>query len=304
MSVFLYGPQGAGKSSCAADFPDPLFLSGQEGSSELDIDKRWCFDDKSGRTFAFSWDEILHALAQIKNGNGFKTLVIDELQAIELLCAAHVCAQEKPVASSLGKIGGGFGKGEVALMAEMRKLLKAVEEIWSQGKHVVFCAHAKQGKVPRPETGETYQRYEPALVSVNNTDIVGMFVGWCNAVLFLRPEVEVASKGEGFAKKTIGVSTGRRVLHTEGEAALIAKCRYRGVDPVIEVPRAKPMGEFFRQVAEGQSVEAMQKRVKSLAEQVGGDWPSKVSTWLATPAANDLSALHERAAWFKAQQAA
>lgn len=301
MSVFLYGPQGAGKSTAAADFDDPLFLSGQEGSSELDV-KRWCFDDKTERTFPLTWDEVLSALAQLKSEKGFKTLVIDELQAIELLCVAHVCATEK--VTNIGKIGGGFGKGEAATMAEMRKILKSCEEIHACGKHVVLCSHAKQGKVPRPETGDSYQRYEPSLTSANNADSVGMFVGWCSAVLFIRPEVDLATKGEGVTKKTIGISTGRRVMHTEGEAAWIAKCRYRGVDPVLSLPPHKPMAEFFRQVAEGQDVKAMQAKVKSLADEVGGDWPAKVATWLSTPAANDLVALHERATWFKAQQAA
>lgn len=297
-SVFIYGPQGAGKSTAAADFPDPLFLSGSEGSSELDV-KRVAFDGE--RTGAQSWDEVLSSVVALKATNGFKTLVIDELQAIELLCAAAVCRREK--VDSLGKVGGGFGKGEVALLAEMRLLLKAAEDIHSAGKHVVFCCHSKQGKVPRPETGDTFIRYEPALTSVNNADIGGMFVGWANAVLFIRPDIAVAKVGDGFNKKTIGVSSGERHMHTEGEAAWVAKCRYRGVDPVIVLPATHPMAPFFGQVAEGQSVEKMQAKVKCLAEQVGGDAAVNAAAFFKSSAANDLTALHEAARNLKAMAA-
>jgi len=297
-NVFLFGPQGAGKSTCAADFPDPLFLSAQEGSSELDV-KRWCFDEKTERTFALTWDEVIDAMTKIKAEKGFKTLVIDELQAIELLCAAHICKRERK--ASLGEVGGGYGKGEVALLAEMRILLKLAEEVWASGKNVVFCSHSKQGKVPRPESGETYMRYEPALTTVNNADVSGMFVGWVSACLFLRPEVSTAVKGEKATAKTIGVSTGRRIMATEGEAAWVAKCRYKGVDAVIEVPSVKPMADFFKQVEDGRSVDAMKARVKDLADKAGGDWPAMVGKWLGTNAANDLAALHERASLLKDQ---
>jgi hypothetical protein len=48
----------------------------------------------------------------------------------------------------------------------------------------------------------------------------------------------------------------------------------------------------------------MQARVKALADQVGGEMPDKVTKWLATPAANDLTLLHERATLLKATVAA
>lgn len=298
-SVFIYGPQGAGKTTLAADFPAPVFISGQEGSYEHDV-KRYAFDPRTERTYPYTWEEVLGAVQAMKSEADYKTLVIDELQAIELLCAAYVCKADN--VKNIGKIGGGFGNGEKALLAEMRNLLKALEDVWATGKHVVLCAHARQGKVPHPDTGDQIQRYEPTLTSANTGDVMGMFFGWVSACLFVSADVDLIEKGTGIAKKYIGSETGRRLARTSGEARWAAKCRYAGVDAVLDIPHLHPMAQFFQQATEGRDLTFMQGKVKRLADEAGGDWPTKVGKWLATPEASELRSLHERVAFLRAQK--
>lgn len=281
MRLLVYGPPKVGKTMFAADAEAPIFLSGEDGDTELDI-KRFPFDKKTERTHPNSWDEVLKALGEIAKHGGGKTLVIDGLTTLEQLCASYVCERQSPKWKSLQDPG--YGKGEGALLAEMRVFLKLVEELWTtKGMAIILIAHAKVGKVKNP-LGDEYTRHEPHLCSIGTGDVSGLMVGWVDAVLFARPEVETAKAGD---KRVLGVSTGRHLLHTQGTAAFVAGCRYGNVDPVLDLSFA----EFRRQVEEGQSIEKMRTKVAALAATVGGETVKRVTDWLARPESQSLQAL-------------
>src|SRR5262249_55538150 len=152
---------------------------------------------------------------------------------------------------------------ESALLAEMRLFHKEVEDLWTKGIGIIFIAHSKLGKVKNPE-GDEYQRHEPALTSINGGDVQGLFLGWVDAILFARPEIETAKLE---SKRVLGVATGRRLLHTEGTAAFVAGGRYGNVEPVLDLSYA----EYRRQVDEGQSPERMRAKVALLAKSASAD---------------------------------
>lgn len=279
--IFVYGPPKVGKTTFASEAQDPYFVSAEAGHGEMDV-KSHVFAKVNGRerVHAVTWEELLKACAD-KDLLGEKcgrTVVFDGFGAMETLCATFVCKRERWNDISTP----GYGNGEKALFAEMCKLLTAIEEIWIAGKAIILVAHEKLEKIKNPE-GSEYQRHAPALTTVNNADVAGKFVGWCDAVLFARPEIEIAEVN----KRSIGVSTGRHILHTQGAAGFVAGCRYGNVDPVLDLS----FPAFWGQVEEGQSVERMRAKVEKMAAKCDTETAKRVTAWLATPDAQRIKSL-------------
>lgn len=288
--IFVYGPSGVGKTTFAAESQDPCFISAEAGHSEMDV-KSYVFAKSNGRerVHAVTWEEMLKACSDkdLLGEKGGRTMVFDGFGAMESLCASFVCKRERW--TDIGSPG--FGNGEKALLAEMGKLLAAIEEMWSAGKAIILVAHEKLEKIKNPE-GSEYQRHAPALTTANNADVAGKVIGWCDAVLFARPEIEIAE----INKRAIGVSTGRHILHTQGAAGFVAKCRYGNVDAVLDLS----FPTFWGQVEEGQSVERMRAKVEKMAAKCDPETAKRVAAWLATPDAQRIKSLLRSAERLKA----
>ena len=84
--VVLYGPEGIGKSTFAAQFPDPVFLDTEGSTAAMDV----------ARIEPLSWTELLADIKEIISGNidvPCRTIVVDTADWAEKMCADHVCAQ-------------------------------------------------------------------------------------------------------------------------------------------------------------------------------------------------------------------
>ena len=81
--VVIYGPEGIGKSTFAAQFPEPLFIDTEGSTAELNV----------ARTKRpSSWTMIIEQIKEVMNTPGLcKTLVIDTIDWAENLCIEHVC---------------------------------------------------------------------------------------------------------------------------------------------------------------------------------------------------------------------
>ena len=67
--VVIYGPEGIGKSSLAAQFPDPVIIDTEGGTAHMDVRRI----DKPQ-----SWEELLSIVKEVAATPGIcKTLVID-----------------------------------------------------------------------------------------------------------------------------------------------------------------------------------------------------------------------------------
>ena len=283
---FIYGPPKVGKTTAACDSDDPIVLSGEAGDGQFDV-SRIVFDEKSGRTWPTSWDEVtkmLHQLADSKDLLG-KTLVVDGLGALEKLCGSAVCAKNKW--DNLGTPG--YGKGESALLKEMEQFLRLIERCWANGYAVIFVSHSKIGKVKNP-AGEEYTRFVPALADINTGDVAGLFVGWVDVVLFAQVEVDVAKTD----KRAIGIGTGRHVFRTKSGAAWVGGCRYENVPETMDLDHR----ELHRLIAEGQSPKLMLQKVTSLLAKLpaDNDGAKAVAGWVASPGTKDVKLLCRAAA--------
>lgn len=146
LKVVVYGPEGIGKSTFAAQFPNPLFIDTEGGTKHMDV----------ARTpKPTSWVMLLGLVKEcIADPSLCGTLIIDTMDWAELLCSRYVCdkAQKKSIEEF------GYGKGYTYLMEEFGSLLNTLNELVERGVNVVVTAHAKMRKFEQPDELGAYDR--------------------------------------------------------------------------------------------------------------------------------------------------
>ena len=117
MKVVLYGPEGIGKSTLAAQFPRPLFID-TEGSTK--------FMDVPRTERPTSWTMLMEQVHCVWDDPGLcGTLILDTADWAEQLCMANACAAKK--ISSIDDLG--YVKGYKYLAEEFGRLLNTLPEI-------------------------------------------------------------------------------------------------------------------------------------------------------------------------------
>ena len=206
LKVVIYGAEGIGKSTFASQFPEPLFLDTEGGTSSLNIRRVKC---------GSSWEYLLSCVNEvIKDPSICKTLVIDTADWAESLCTKYVC--EKYRKSNIEEFG--FGKGYVYLQDEFSKLLTALDKLIELGVNAVVTAHGKPRKFELPEEAGQFDRWEMKLTK----QVAPLLKEWCDMLLFCNYKTYVVTT-ENNTKKAQG---GRRVIYTSHHACWDAKNRY------------------------------------------------------------------------------
>lgn len=206
LKVVIYGAEGIGKSTFASQFPNPLFLDTEGGTSSLNIRRVKC---------GSSWDYLLSCVEEIiKDPSICKTLVIDTADWAESLCTKYVC--EKYRKSNIEEFG--FGKGYVYLQDEFSKLLTALDKVIELGVNAVITAHGKPRKFELPEEAGQFDRWEMKLTK----QVAPLLKEWCDMLLFCNYKTYVVTT-ENNTKKAQG---GKRVIYTSHHACWDAKNRY------------------------------------------------------------------------------
>lgn len=206
LKVVIYGAEGIGKSTFASQFPNPLFLDTEGGTSSLNIRRVKC---------GSSWDYLLSCIEEIiKDPSICKTLVIDTADWAESLCTKYVC--EKYRKSNIEEFG--FGKGYVYLQDEFSKLLTALDKVIELGVNAVITAHGKPRKFELPEEAGQFDRWEMKLTK----QVAPLLKEWCDMLLFCNYKTYVVTT-ENNTKKAQG---GKRVIYTSHHACWDAKNRY------------------------------------------------------------------------------
>ena len=201
--VVLYGVESVGKSTFAAQFPKPLFLDIEQGTSHLDVD----------RCDIGSWKQLTEALAEAK-ATDYQTIVIDSADWAERLCVEDLLATSKK--TSIEDFG--FGKGWVMVAERMSRMLASIDTLIDAGKHVVLIAHSKIVKFEAPDALAAYDRYELKL-SKQSSPLLKEFA---DELWFLRFKTKVSTSETGRGK---GLGGKERILLTTHSAAYDAKTR-------------------------------------------------------------------------------
>jgi hypothetical protein len=219
--VLVYGPQGVGKTTIAAD-ADALFLDIEGGSGEVDAQRYPFNPDEPDEFKPRDYDQIVAAIDDLiaHPGHGFTAVALDTGDSLESKIHAHLCDKNK--VSSIEKVGGGYGKGYRAAVEELRRLLAKLDVLRAQGVTVIFLAHSTTSTFKNPE-GEDFDRFSLACHSL----FAGQLYSWCDVVGFLHFEGGSKKLDEDSSKerRARGWSTGRRIMQLAREAAWDAKWR-------------------------------------------------------------------------------
>lgn len=210
--VLVYGVDGVGKTTFAAEAPSSVFLGTEMGFGQLDVAR---FPSPKNFQEVLATVQLL-----ITEKHDYETLNIDSLDWLEPLVHAHVCAKNgwKSIEDP------GYGKGYVAANEAWLELIGLLKKLRVK-MNVILIAHATIRTFTDPEQNAAYDRYQLKLAGNGaKTDASALWREAVDCVLFANFEVSTTKeKGERKAK---AFGDGTRVLYTERRPAFDAKNRF------------------------------------------------------------------------------
>lgn len=212
VKAVVYGPEGIGKSTFAAQFPQPLFIDTEGSTTRLDVART---DTPTSLAMLSSMLDELR-----RDMQGYKTLVIDTADWAERLCTKAVC--EKNQKSGIEEFG--YGKGFTYVYEEMGRILNQLTDICEHGANIVITAHAAIRKFEQPDEMGAYDRWELKLINAPKCNVCAMVKEWADLVLFANYKTySVAVDKDGKKHKAQG---GERVMYTTHNPCWDAKNRF------------------------------------------------------------------------------
>ncbi|HRX85788.1 MAG TPA: ATP-binding protein [Phycisphaerae bacterium] len=215
--ILIYGSEGVGKSSTAAQAPRPIFVPTEDGLDQID-----CRSFPLAQKLA-DVEAALRAL--MTEAHEFQSVVIDSLDWLERLIWDELCRQYN--VNSIEKVDGGYAKGYTHALTQWRKILDLLNALRLQrGMCVVLLAHAKVERFEDPEHA-AYDRYSPRL----HKHATALVTEWVDAALFATRKIITRTEDAGFGRdRTIAAGLGKdggdRILRTVGSPACVAKNRF------------------------------------------------------------------------------
>jgi hypothetical protein len=215
--LLIYGSEGIGKSSTAADAPGAIFVPTEDGLDQID-----CASFPLAKTFR----DVVSVLSTLySEDHDYQTVVIDSLDWLERLIWDDVCREFG--VKSIEKADGGYAKGYVHALRQWREVLGGLDALrHKRNMCVILLAHAKVEKFEDPEN-LAYDRYSPRL----HKHATALITEWADAVLFATRKIITKSEDAGFNRERtiasgLGKDGGERILRTVGSPACVAKNRY------------------------------------------------------------------------------
>lgn len=202
----VYGPEGVGKTTLAAQFPAPLFLDIEDGTGQIDV----------ARVKIASWDALVATIKTLATDpHGAKTIVIDSADWAERALIEHVLNHSGK--ASIEDFG--YGKGYTVLAEHWARFLALCDTLIAAGLHVVFTAHSAVRRQSPPDQTDGFDRYELKL----SKQVAPQLKEWSDLLLFCAHKVHVVEGSDGKIKAQGGKE---RVMHATHSAAWDAKNRY------------------------------------------------------------------------------
>ncbi len=218
--VLIYGPEGVGKTTLAAQFPSPLFIDTEGGSFGSEV-RRLPRPD--------SWQMLLDEVTWVRDypEECGGTLVVDTLDWAEKLCVAKVCDENdwKSIESP------GYGRGYTYVKEEFGRLLNLLSEVVERGLNVCVTAHAVITKFEQPNALGAYDRWGLKLIDGKKASVSAMVKEWADAVLFANFKTIIIADDKN-DKKVRATGGKNRVLYCTHDASWDAKNRWGLPDEV------------------------------------------------------------------------
>lgn len=216
----IYGVDGVGKTSLAAEFPAPVLYLPTEGEappSDVHVDTPGTIE---------SFNDLLDIFGELlTTDHEYKTVTVDSLDGLESLVWKATCAR-----LGLESIeSAGFGKGYVEADSEWNEFLSAVGMLAKSGIYVVQLAHPEIVRFDSPVT-DPYSRYGVKLHKRANALVREK----ADIVAFVNYRISIKEKEVGRQTKVSrGEGGNERLIHFNEKPGFTAKSRYSHPDSVV-----------------------------------------------------------------------
>jgi hypothetical protein len=217
--TFIYGPEKVGKTTLAAEWPNPVLIrtAGENPPAEIGLPS---FDNEDGTTKITDYDALMSAIeALFVEDHGFETLIADAIDGIERLVWAETCKRhgwkslEEP----------GYGRGYIEadqVWGEFFDAMRALNE--QKGMKIVLLGHVEIKSFDDPANG-SYSRFQPNLHKRASDALKAM----CDIIAFVSHRVSITKEKTGFgAEKTTAGGQGLRMIYLEARPGYVAGNRY------------------------------------------------------------------------------
>lgn len=210
--VVIYGPEGIGKSTFAAKFPEPVFIDTEGSTRDMDVART-----PTPTSWAMLMDQVEYICI---HPDICRTLVVDTIDWAEQMCVEHICAKHQKD----GLESFGYGTGYVYVKEEFGRFLNKLSEVINAGINVVLTAHAQMRKFEQPDEMGAYDRWELKLGKKTTSQTSPLVKEWSDLLLFANYKTySVAVDDKGKKRKAQG---GSRVMYTSHHPCWDAKNRY------------------------------------------------------------------------------
>lgn len=211
IKTVIYGPEGIGKTTLAAQFPGAVFIDTEGSTKHMDVARL---------PLPSSWQMILEEARWVRdNPDEVGTLILDTADWAEQMEIKELCDQKHWD----GLEDPGYGKGYTYSAERFGELLNIFNEIVEKGVNVVVTAHAWLRKVELPEEMGSYDHWEMK----TSKKVAPMIREWGDMVLFLNYKTVIVNvDGKGQAKGKNKAQGGRRMMHTNHTPFWDAKNRF------------------------------------------------------------------------------
>ena len=228
--LLIHGVEGCGKSTFAAQAPNPIFIQVEDGVGRIDVPKF---------PLAESFGEVIDDLnALLNEQHSYETVVIDSVDWLEKLAVQKVLEMYKGKAS-IADID--YGKGYAMLIPLFEQIIDMLNQLRrKKAMNVVLISHSKMEKIEDP-AGGAYDQSSPRL----DKRINGLIREWVDVIGFATYAIIKTEEKKGFGTRTVAQSKkdadgNDRILFLESTPAIVAKSRY------TELPKKMSLdGEAF-----------------------------------------------------------
>lgn len=226
-TITVWGDGGVGKTTFAANAPNPIFLFTEKGLGRLGVN-RFTFQDADGseRYVANSFEEVMESLVALLGDHDYNTLVVDSLDWLESLVESYLLKM-RPTTEK-GRVvhnikDYGFNQGATYILDYWGEYFDLIREIQKQKNMMVIqIAHREVVKITPPDA-DAYTEYNIKLDPKTREK----FIESSDAVLYTCTKVATTEEEIGFnqtRKRAIG--NGDKFVFTENRPSHEGKNRY------------------------------------------------------------------------------
>lgn len=214
IKAVLYGQEGVGKSSLAANIPGIVFIDCEGSTTKMNVRRL-----PAPTSWAMLCDEMdyIRENAAVK---GYKAVAIDTFDWAESLALQAICSEH----NVKGIEGFNYGKGWQYESELIARFLENTDKLIKAGIHVILICHAISRKTTLPEEIDEFDHWELKLGNKTTNKIAPLLKEWSDMTLFLAFKTQImAADDKGKVHKATSV---QRVMYATKSAWWDAKNRF------------------------------------------------------------------------------